>query len=81
MFVKKSEFIEEKRRNCRINGLIVVNGPDEASFDRNGAIKLRPFDWRWRVEVRPHRAKKRHVNSSCPLDLHRAVMVSPRVAR
>ena len=35
---KNTEFIEEKRHNHRING------PNEASFDQNGAIKLHLFD-------------------------------------
>ena len=41
---KNSEFIEEFGHDHRINGRIVINGRDEASFDQNGMIKSHPFD-------------------------------------
>ena len=37
-------FIEQKRRNRRMRWFIAINSQDEASFDRNSAIKSRPFD-------------------------------------
>ena len=43
-FAKNSVFKEEIGRNRPMNGRITINGHDEASFDRNGAIKSHPFD-------------------------------------
>ena len=60
---------------------IMINGLDDASFDQNSAIKSHPFDQKWKGEMRPRRARKGCVISSRSLDLHRMVMVSPRVAR
>ena len=33
-FTKNVGFIGEKRRNCRINGRIAINGRDDASLDQ-----------------------------------------------
>ena len=74
-------FIEEKRRNRRIWTSIVINGPDDASFDQNGAIKSHLSDRKWKGEMGPRGARKGCVVSSRSLDLHRMVMVCPRVAR
>ena len=43
-FAKISVFIEQIGRNRPMKGRIAINGRDEASFDRNGAIKSHPFD-------------------------------------
>ena len=48
------------------------------SFDRNGAIKSRPFDRRQRVEVRPRRAKKRCFDLIHPLDLNPTIAIDQR---
>ena len=43
-FTKNMLFKDEIGRNRLMNGRITINGHDEASFDRNGAIKSHPFD-------------------------------------
>ena len=55
-FVKNIEFLEEKRRSHRMRQFIVIDGPDEAFFDRNVAIKSHPFDCNWKGEMHPRRA-------------------------
>ena len=49
---KNSVFKGEIGRNRSMKRHIAINGRDEASFDRNNAIKLHPFDQRSRAEVR-----------------------------
>ena len=53
---KNIGFIGEKGRNYQMMWFIMINGPDEASLDQNGAIKSHPSDRRWRAEVCPCRA-------------------------
>ena len=43
-FMKNKLFKDEIGRNRPMKRRIVINGRDEALFDRNGAIKLHPFD-------------------------------------
>ena len=43
-FVKNRLFKGQIGHNRLMNRRIAINGRDEASFDRNGAIELHPFD-------------------------------------
>ena len=53
MFAKNSAFIGEIGHDRPMTRCIAINGRDEASFDRNGAIKSHPFYQRLRAEVSP----------------------------
>ena len=46
------------------------------SFDQNGAIKLCPFDQKWKGEMHPHRARKRRFDLIHPLDLNLMIAIS-----
>ena len=60
---------------------LAIDGRDHASVDRNGAMKLHPFDQRWSVRIFPHRVKEELHRLYCPSDLHRAVTINRKVHR
>ena len=77
---KNIGFIEEKRLNHRMRWFIAINGPNCTSFDESTRLsRIRPIGDRGSGCVRVNLVK-RCVDSSRPLDLHRCVKVSPRVA-
>ena len=77
---KNIEFIEEKRRNRRINGRIATNGQDCASFGESMRLSCECPIGDGASTVSHIARVKRCVDSSHPLYLHRCVMMSPRVA-
>ena len=54
LFVAKNTLFKgEIGRNRPMKRRITINGHDEASFDRNGAIKSHPCDQQSKAEVSP----------------------------
>ena len=53
--VKEQVYLKRKLgRNRPMNERLAIDGRDDASVDRNGAIKLHLSDHRWRTEMSPH---------------------------
>ena len=52
--VEEQVYLKRKLgRNRSMNGRLVIDSCDDASVDRNGAIKSHPSDHRWRAEMSP----------------------------
>ena len=79
---RRTRYFKEKfGRDRPMKGRLAIDGRDHASFDRNGAIKLHPFDQRWSVRICPHRVKEEVCCLDFPSDLHRAVTINRKVHR
>ena len=50
---KNKLFKDEIGRNRPMKSRLAIDNRDYASVDRNSAIKLHPFDHRWKVRMRP----------------------------